>query len=378
MKVAHVCSTLDREANGMSKAVLDMTASLASLDCDVEVYTTGDPPPRSTERVPIHCHQSWQVPRKLLVSPTLRTAVESAAEDADVIHSHGLWTLPPAYALRAALRTRRPTVVTAHGAFNPWPLSQSRLQKRIIWSLIHRRLFRKATCLHATADAEVTAYRQMRLKAPIAVIPLGIEIPETLSNREQQPFRKLLFLGRLHPKKGIELLLPAWKQVQDAASDWELHIVGPGEDAYVAHLQEMARSLGCKRVNFRGPVYGNEKNTEYRSADAFVLTTLDENFGLAVAEALAHGVPALVTHGAPWSGLTSRKCGWWVDISVPTIAGALSELTIASSGELSQMGAAGRKWMREDFSIDSMGRKLRELYAWLLGGGNAPTFVHQA
>jgi glycosyltransferase involved in cell wall biosynthesis len=188
--------------------------------------------------------------------------------------------------------------------------------------------------------------------------------------------RKLLFLGRVHPKKGIDLLLNAWKDVERRANDWELHIVGPGEAAYVAKLRDMASALKCQRVSFRGPVYGVEKSRELRSAEAFVLPTYDENFGLAVAEALAHGVPAVVTRGAPWNGLTSRKCGWWVDVDAHAIAEALMELTSLDAGELAQMGDAGRQWIRDDFSMIAMGQKLRELYEWLLGGGAPPAFVH--
>jgi glycosyltransferase involved in cell wall biosynthesis len=255
-------------------------------------------------------------------------------------------------------------------------MSRSRLKKQFMWSLVHGRLIRRATCLHATAADEAKVYRTMGLKAPIAVIPLGIEVPDSLPERGPRSKRKLLYLGRLHPQKGLDLLLRAWREVEQSAADWELHIVGPGESAYLKKLQTMAAALKCDRVRFRGPVYGVEKSLELRSADAFVLPTYNENFGLAVAEALAHGVPALVTRGAPWSGLLSRKCGWWVDSDARAIIEALTDVTTRAESELARMGTAGRQWMIDDFSLAAMGCKLFELYEWMLGGGTPPEFMH--
>jgi glycosyltransferase involved in cell wall biosynthesis len=376
MRITHVCPTVEREANGLSKAVLDMALSLDAFGVDVELYTTGGAPPRPMGTVCVHRYRHWRLPARLLVAPRLRKALLASAVRSQLIHSHGLWTLPQTYALQAALSARVPSVVTAHGAFNAWPMSQSRWGKRIMWSLVQSQLFRQATCLHATAEAEVPAYRKMGLSSPIAVIPLGIDVPDTLPDRSAATPRKLLFLGRLHPKKGIDLLLQAWKDVEPRTTDWELHIVGPGDAAYVAKLRNMAAELNCQRVRFRGAVYGAEKSLELRSAEAFVLPTYDENFGLAVAEALAHGVPALVTRGAPWGGLNSRNCGWWVDIDSRAIAEALKDLTSRAAPELNRMGAVGRQWMRDEFSMLAMGRKLRELYAWILGGGSPPEFMH--
>ncbi len=375
MRISHVCPTIDREANGLSKSVLDMTTTLAASGIEVELHSLGGAPPRSMEPVSVHRYQSWSGVKKLGVAPALRQGLIAAAARSDLIHSHGLWTFPPAYALQAALRSRVPAIVSAHGAFNPWPMSRSRFRKQVVWSLIQSRLFRRASCLHATAEAEIAGYRKMGLSAPIAVIPLAVDVPERLPNRERSSMRKLLFLGRIHPKKGLDLLLNAWREIEWKTADWELHIVGPGEVAHVAELRALVAALNCKRVRFRGPVYGARKSAEFCSADAFVLPTYDENFGIAVAEALAHGVPALVTRGAPWSGLNSRKCGWWVDGNVRAVADALIDLTSRESHELSQMGAAGREWMQKDFSMFALGRNLRELYTWLLGGGTPPAFV---
>jgi glycosyltransferase involved in cell wall biosynthesis len=375
MRISHVCSTIEREANGMSKAVLDITTTLNASGLGIELFTLGGAAKRTMGAVSVHRYSAWKGLGKLGVAPALRRALFEAVQSTDVIHSHGLWTFPPTYALQAALWAGKPTVVSAHGAFNPWAMSRSRFRKRVMWSLVQSRLFRHASCLHATSESEIAGYRRMGLTAPIAVIPLSVEAPDRLPHREPGGKRKLLFLGRVHPIKGVDLLLKAWAETHRKADDWELHIVGPGDAAYIDRLRALSRTLNCARVQFRGPVYGDAKSAEFCSADAFVLPSYSECFGLAVAEALAHSVPTVVTRGAPWRGLDSRKCGWWVEGSVSALAGALSDVTSRPPAELARMGAAGRKWMQTEYSMEALGRKFRELYGWITSAGTRPAFV---
>lgn len=378
MRISHVCPTIEREANGLSKAVLNMTTTLAAAGVEVELHSLGGAPPGSTDPVVVYRYQAWKGLKKLGVAPALRHALTAVAARSDLIHSHGLWTFPPAYALQAASRSRVPAVVTAHGAFNTWSMSKSRFRKQLVWSMVQCRLIRQASCLHAIAEAEIAGYRKMGLSAPIAVIPLAVEVPKRRPDREPGTMRKLLYLGRIDSRKGIDLLLKAWREVEPRAQDWELHVVGPGEAAYVAKLRLLASALNCKRVRIRGPVYGAEKSIEFYSADAFVLASYGEGCPLAVSEALAHGVPALVTRATNWSGLNSRRCGWSVDVNVRAVTEALIDLTSREPQELARMGEAGRQWMQADFSMLEMGRKLRELYKWILGGGAPPAFVEHS
>src|SRR5262249_29857480 len=135
--------------------------------------------------------------------------------------------------------------------------------------------------------------------------------------------RKLVFLSRVHPKKGVDLLVRAWSAVSTRFPDWELDIIGPDEIGSMEAIRRLVAELHAERVTFVGPLYGEEKWRALGSASAFVLPTHSENFGIAVAEALAVGVPAIVTRGAPWSGLEQERCGWWIDRTLDALVGCL-------------------------------------------------------
>jgi glycosyltransferase involved in cell wall biosynthesis len=132
-----------------------------------------------------------------------------------------------------------------------------------------------------------------------------------------------------------------------------------------------------RRVAFPGPLFGGDKDAAYFNADLFILPTHSENFGMVVAEALAHGCPAIVTHGAPWSGLKTKDCGWWVEGGADKLTSTLDGAMQKSQGELSEMGRKGRAWMQCDFGWPSVAQKMNAAYHWLLDGGVRPGWVRE-
>ena len=186
-----------------------------------------------------------------------------------------------------------------------------------------------------------------------------------------------LFLGRVHPVKGVDVLLGAWRRVQDRFPDWELHIVGPDEDGYLERMRRLGRELGVQRTSFPGPAYGEAKAAAYGAADLFVLPSHTENFGVAVAEALAHGVPAIVSRNAPWSGLEERDCGWWIERDEGALTECLGHALALPPAELAWRGANGRAWMEEDFSWRRISERMRDTYHWLINGGKPPNWVRR-
>jgi glycosyltransferase involved in cell wall biosynthesis len=185
----------------------------------------------------------------------------------------------------------------------------------------------------------------------------------------------LLYLSRIHPKKGIERLLHAWQLLQDKHPDWRLEIVGRGEARYERELLDTCQALELRRVSMPGPKYGPEKSAAFFNAHLFVLPTHSENFGVAVAEALAHACPVVVSEGAPWSQLAANRCGWWTPNDVPNLADALHHAMTLPSDERVQMGLLGREWMARDFSWDIIARQMAECYSWILSGGDPPTCI---
>ena len=299
-----------------------------------------------------------------------RQAVGDAAPD--LVHDHGLWLPTNHAAALAARRQRVPYVVSARGMLEPWARRHRRLKKALAWWAYQRRDLASAAVLHATAASEAENLRELGLRAPIAVIPNGVEVPETpadlagLSGRA----RRALFLSRVHPKKGLPLLLDAWAEVRPAG--WELVVVGPDEGGHRAELAAQAARLEIAEVRFEEAVPDAAKWDLYRGADLFVLPTHSENFGVVVAEALAAGVPALTTVGAPWRELRDHECGWWTEVGVRPIAEALRDATSRSDAERAAMGARGRALVAERYGWDGIAAQMRDVYEWALGQRPSP------
>jgi glycosyltransferase involved in cell wall biosynthesis len=208
----------------------------------------------------------------------------------------------------------------------------------------------------------------------VAIIPNGVDIPSLMPTLRDDS-RTLLYLGRIHPIKGLDMLLPAWRVVQDRFPDWRLRIVGPGNGGYLAEVKRLASELRLERVEFAGPLHGDAKWQAYRQADLFVLPTYSENFGMSVAEALAAGTPAIVTKGAPWAGLENQRAGWWIDIGLDPLVACMEDALARSSSDLVAMGQCGREWMAAEYSWARVGQQMKDTYRWLLEGAHKPEWV---
>lgn len=376
MKVLHVTTSIGEQASGSTYAVLGICRAVAGLDrvdlqlCSCEGRGPLDAAYRSTS------HGYWKWPPRLSISPGLHRAVKAKARAVDIVHSHGVWNMSSYYAGRAARKNEKPHILSPHGSLRPGALgTRSSFVKTLAYWLYQRRILGEAACLHATCEAEYRDIRGMRIHSPVAIIPHGVDMPQSRRSAGGSSTRRLLFLGRVTPIKRIDNLLRAWASVQDRFADWELHITGIDDRGHEAEMKTLAGQLGAKRVTFTGPVYGNDKTNAFLEADVFVLPSQSENFGMAVAEALAHGVPAIVTKGAPWQGLEAHECGWWIDVGVEPLEERLC-VALAESRETSRArGDSGRKWIERDFSWPMVGRKMLRTYEWLAGVGEVPECV---
>jgi len=315
--------------------------------------------------------------RRLRFSRALSSALHDAALTADVIHNHGLWVMPNISAGVAAAGGPTPLVVSPRGMLAPAALAFSRWRKRAFWALLQGPVIRRAACIHATSEQEFEEIRGLGLANPVAIIPNGIDLPELAWSQSAAPAieRIVLSLGRIHPKKGLARLVRAWSKVEARYPAWRLRIAGPPERGHDNELRALAVSLGLTHVSVEGPIYGEAKTSAYRCADVFVLPTLNENFGLTVAEALAAGTPVISTKGAPWSGLEREGCGWWIEQGIDPLAAALARVMALPREPLKTMGDKGRKWMARDFSWDCVGRSMLDLYLWLARHAEPPATI---
>ena len=372
MHAVHVIAGLRQTDGGPTYSVPRLCRALAAAGARVDLMTVSESAEQDHSdgnyRERRFAWDGVNVPvlRAVRRSSALACSLRKEARSADVIHDHGLWLLPNVYAGREAGRAARPLVVAPRGMLSPTALSFSRLKKRIFWQLLQKGSVASAACFHATSEQEYQEIRAFGLRQPVAVIPNGIDIECNTPSRERDSRqRTVLSLGRIHPKKGLDTLLRAWAKVEPLQADWRLRIVGPAEGGFDATLKTLAMELDLSRVSIEGPVYGADKRDAYHQADLFVLPTLNDNFALTVAEALAAGIPVIATKGAPWKGLVDQRCGWWVDHGVQPLVAALSEALARPAASLGEMGERGRLWMAHEFSWDRVAGDMLALYAWL-------------
>jgi glycosyltransferase involved in cell wall biosynthesis len=197
-----------------------------------------------------------------------------------------------------------------------------------------------------------------------------MDLPEDTEATDTNMTQTALFLGRIHPKKGLLLLVEAWARTRPVG--WELLIVGPDEGGHRSQVEKAINAAGLeKTIRFTGPLYGQSKVAALRRACLFILPTLSENFGMAVAEALAYGVPVLTTRGAPWPTLQTHGCGWWVAPTPEGVAQGLAAATSHAPETLRAMGAAGRCLIKEEFGWDRIAARFIGQYQSLVAVGGA-------
>lgn len=370
LRVRHVVAAVDDSGHGVAEAVRRLAAAEAAVGADVVVETG-----RPTDRIAgltVHSHRHVPLPYSALMrSPELRVSLLRGASAGDVIHAHNLWTMPVAYAAEAAEAAGCPLVCSTHGALDPRSLRMSRVRKAAWW-LWQRRALARVDLFHATSEDEARHLRCRGLHAPVAIIPHGVDVPAAVRRPNVTGPRSVGFLGRLHPIKGVDRLLRAWKGMAAERPDWQLRICGPDGGA-AGELQALA--AGMPRVAFEAPVTSSEKSAWLMQCELVVLPSHGENFGLVVAEALAHGVPMIASTGTPWQGLAEHGCGWWVDNDVASLRTTLLAATALDDASLLEMGRRGRDWMIRDFSWLSVAERMLAAYRWLQETTGRPACV---
>ena len=376
VRTVQVVPSIAEEASGPTYSVMRQCEVLIDVGEDVQLATLRSGL-CSSDRLFVREFPRGVGPRRLGRSPEMLSWLRDVvlSKHVNIIHSHGLWMMPNVYAGWVTRRHKCHLIISPCGTLSEGALSHSAYVKRLFWWLLQDSACRHASCFHATAESELEDIRRAGFVQPVCIIPIGIDVPP-LRREVTGSRRELLFLGRIHPIKGVDILLRAWRMLADRFPDWDLHIVGPDNDGYLPKMRKLAIELGLQRLKFSGPLYGEEKWRAFDQADLFVLPTHSENFGVTIAEALAAGTPAVVTRGAPWSELKLRGAGWWIDIGVDPLVACLTEAMSEDPKSLMARGARGREWMMEEYSWARVGNMMDQTYKWLLSGSEMPNWVH--
>ncbi|TRO64270.1 glycosyltransferase [Christiangramia sabulilitoris] len=375
MKIIHVVPYIGEEASGPAYSVPRLCEALAKQDCDIVLYTLGPLPKRkfyfkvkSFSRG-VFPHPSfgfsWKMYKSLLED----------AKDADIIHNHSLWMAPNIFAGIVASKKNIPFINAPRGTLSKKALSRSNLTKKIALLLGQRKALIATDCFHATAAHEADDIREYQPSTPISIIPNGIDIPKDNSFRPKE--KTVLYFGRIHPIKGIENLIQAWKKVNSNHPEWNLKIVGKGDLNYINSLKEIIKENDVQNVYLLGPVYGKSKNSLYQEARLYVLPSYSENFGMTVAEALANGVPVITTIGTPWKNLNKNKCGWCVEPTSEALSNTLVKALCLKDEELQQIGLNGKKWMQQEYSWEEISKNMMKTYDWMIQKNEKPSFINE-
>jgi len=384
VNIAYLLSSLSRINGGISESVRRLAQSLpappvaavsvlglrdAYSDADLALWNLLQP-----RVLPV------RGPRAFGYAPALGHAL--ADVNADVTHVAGLWMYPSVAHHRWTRRSNRPYVVAPHGMLDAWALRNSAWKKRLAGAFFERAHLANAACLHALCAPEAESIRAYGLTNPICLIPNGIDLPvlsEPLpppawAGRVPSGRNVLLFLGRLHPKKGLRPLLEAWAQVRNPA--WHLVIAGWDQGGHERELQVLVETHQLRdRVSFSGPLHGPDKAAAYAAAQAFILPSFSEGLPMTVLEAWAYGLPVLMTPACNLPEGFRANAALKISTSPGTLTEEIGRFLEWTVEERSAMGRRGHDLVARHFSWDRIAGDFVSVYRWIAGQGPRPACV---
>jgi glycosyltransferase involved in cell wall biosynthesis len=373
MRITQVIHGVHNTSAGSHYSVTQLAHSLAAHGHACEVLSPGPAPARWDGTARLTLYDTPFVRNTGLAFGLIGECRRRAGQRV-ILHNHGVWRLTNLFPLAVPKDARARIVCSPRGTFASWCMNHKSTRKVPFWTLLQRPALERVHCFHATAEPEAEDIRRLGFRQPIAIIPNGVDVPSLPATERQN---NLVFLGRIAQEKGIDMLLKAWRELAAEFPHWRLRIAGPLTSAHAADMQALARSLELPRCEFIGELRGAAKTAELAAARLFVLPSHTENFGVVVAEALAHGVPVVTTTGTPWSELEDRRCGWRVPPERAALTIGLRKALSHAPSELASMGAAGREWVSTVYRWDAVTDRMVRTYEWLLSDerGTAPDWV---
>jgi glycosyltransferase involved in cell wall biosynthesis len=382
LKAAHwmnVVTHLDPRYGGLSSVVPQLGSAIAvsglfSVDlaafCDPdEIYSTLEHPKLALTH--------WPTSRTIwLQDRELRARFREEVKRADGIHIHGLWEHSTAIACHTARALRTPYILSAHGMLQSWALANKKLKKRIYSALFERANVNGAACLHALTHAEAQDYRRFGSSRPIAVIPNGVHIPGSVSPElfyTQFPALKgkriILFLGRIHFKKGLDLLVKSWATLAKKWPEAHLVLAGPDFENTRSTVEQLIAERGISdQVLLTGMLPGEMKWSALAAAQCFVLPSYSEGLSVSILEALGIGLPVIITEQCNLPDVKLIHAGWCIQPDVDQLSCSISEFLNNSPEANREIGARGRNLILKRYNWTSVANQMSDLYRWVQGG----------
>ncbi len=384
MKIAVVTGSLSRQAGGFYYSVRRLAIELSRRNHEIDAFGLLDSD-FGRDRAswnPVGTHALKHIgPARLAFAPAMRASLRQYAPD--LVHLNGLWMMLSASCNRWHRETGRPYIVSPRGMLNIWALRHSRWKKDLASILYENRNLRNATCLHALSQQGVEDCRAHGLTNPIALIPNGVDLPQTPRDPLTPPWhgvvpkeaKVLLFMGRLHSKKGIYELVDGWQKTDRQRKGWRVVIAGWDDGGEKLLRDQIQRLQLTDEVILIGPQYGREKEACLGRADAFILPSYSEGLPISVLEAWANKLPVLATSHCNLPIGFEKGAAISIKPEADSIAGGLEKLFAMTDAERTQMGDNGESLVASTFAWSTVAAQMESIYNWMLGAAPMPTCV---
>lgn len=388
MKVLLLSSTVSNLGGGVTEVKRRVAQCLAAMPgVDVSVMGLQDAQTETALPLwqPLQPHTFPTIgPKAIGYSHKLLSAVKNST--ADAIHLHGIWQYPSYVALKGG----KPYLTTVHGMLDKWAINNSKYKKQIARLLYEQAALNKAACLQAFNEQEYEDIRWLGLKNPVCMIPNGVDLPQDVAAiKAEKPIwadvipagkKVMLYLGRIHPKKGLTNLVIAWKKAIDtqpvAMKDWALAIVGWDQGGYEQELKQLAGTLQLQNdLFFLGPQFNRDKQNAFAHADAFILPSLSEGLPMVVLEAWSYQLPVLITKHCNLPEGFAHGAAIEINPEEQSIAEGIIQTTTMQSDALAAMGAAGYDLVQRKFVWSNVAQELLDVYRWISNNGPMPQHV---
>ncbi|RZU38962.1 glycosyltransferase [Edaphobacter modestus] len=374
-----VLSHLDTRYGGLSTVVPQLSSLLANTGSfSIGLAAFCNPGEEYTPPGISHLNVSyWPTSRSAwLRDSTIRSRFRNEIKSAEGLHIHGLWEQSTAMACDTARALQIPYVLSAHGMLEPWALSNRKWKKIIYSALFEKANVEGAACLHALTRAEAEDYRRFGSTRPVAVIPNGVFIPEKNSSDlfiSKYPALKnkkiLLFLGRIHYKKGLDILIESWAELSAKWPEAHLVIAGPDFEETKSKLEARINQLNLVRdVTFTGMLRGDLKWSAMAAADCFVLPSYSEGLSVSILEAMGMGLPVIISNRCNLPEVSQADAGWVIEPRQSALTSALAEWLSNSTERNKEIGNEGSQLVARRYNWSIITQQFTELYQWVQGG----------
>ena len=296
-------------------------------------------------------------------APSMLKYIDWATDQADIIHIQIPFIYPGIIASKSALKLGKPYVYSQRGVLDSERLSYKSLKKKLYLYFVERKILKKAKILIALTRYESNSYRKLGLTNLCNIIPNGISIPKNpKKNIKDKKTFTILYLGRIHPLKGVHILLESFLNVASQLPNVKIVIAGPDECGLKEKYKSTVESLNLNsRVLFKGMLQGKMKEKAFLEADLFCLPSSGEGFSMAILEALSYSLPVLISPQCHFSSVVNANCGFVVKSDIKKISGLLIKI-FSNSEQLFEMGCNGKNFVENNYSWDIVTNKMLKTY----------------